>query len=244
MDHQKIVIGTEIYKSARFSELWVKAAHANLNREIEVIVFDNNRILDGINESWKIKDAWNEFGFKYFRLLPNCHQNHSVEMLRQHAVNVGAEIYIHLDIDCPPLKGVVEKIAAPVIVGSDIATEQAGAFCFAARTKSTTDLSCQRMPYRDGECKTRFSEFTSPPDYRGIRFFDHCRWMFHEIELRGGRVDIVNNNPLHATVASLGEAGSQRAHDLKGNPELIEHIKKAHEVFWNNDEVKALLCQK
>ena len=146
MDMSKIAVGTEIYKSDKFADLWLKAACANIPQDISVIVFDNN--FYGVAESKRVQDQCNSMiGFEYFRLLPNCHQNHSVEFIRQYALNIGADIYIHLDIDCPPLKGVIEKLLQHIYDGADCVTEKAGAHAFAVKTKLSLDMSCQRLPF-------------------------------------------------------------------------------------------------
>jgi len=238
----KIVVGTEIYFSDQFSNLWLRAAKVNLPPDVEVVVFDNN--LEDRGESLAVQYKCLQQGCKYVRLLPNCHQNHAVELLRIHALNVGAEAYFHLDIDCPPLKGLYETMIAHLQPDVAIVTEKAGAHCFIARTMATVDMTCQRIPFREGEQRTIFSDCAVETNKKGLRFFDHCRWMFHEMTLRGGYVKVVDHDFVHATIASLKEPKSHRLMEAVKFPSLLTHVANVHDSFWGNAEIKELLCQK
>ncbi len=239
----KVILGTEIYKSDLFSDLWIRAANANVSDDIEVIIFDNNEY--GVEESKRVEKQCSQInGFHYFRLLPNCHQNHSVEFLRQFAINQKADVYIHLDIDCPPLKDVVDKLLYHIESGADCVTEKCGAHAFAVKTLLTVDMSCQRLPFRDGEYRTKFSDLTSTPNELGIQYFDHCRWMFHELARRGYYVDTPDYNFVHATVASIGHKYSQRIENFREDDDFINHVKRVHTCFWNHPEIKQLMESK
>ena len=243
MDYSKIkiIVGTEIYRSEKFSNLWLKAAKVNIPADVPVIVFDNNP--ENWPESKKVEKTCNESGYRYFKLAPNSWQDTSVEALMRYASDEYYDVYFHLDIDCPPLKGMFEKMIAHILDGATAVTEKAGAHCFAAKTVSTRGMSCRRLPFLSGESETRFSHFTSKPNHGGLRYFDHCRLIFHRLESRGDRVDIVDYGFLHPAMASLFDPDSSRQYDIEGKQELADQLKAAHISFWNNEEVKDLLCQ-
>jgi hypothetical protein len=241
----KIVVGTEIYMSERFSDLWLRAAKKNLPADVKVIVFDNNPYWQ--EESVNVRNKCAESFYKYVKLLPHCTLAHTAELLRQFALNEEAKYYLHMDADLPPLAGVFETMVKHVEDGAIAATELGNGCCFICHTGASTDMSCQRIPYRKGGPRSRFSDKLDE-SYRnaanGLLYFDHCQWMFHELERQGHRVDIVDYKFVHATVASFKKEGTQRLRDYDGNLEFQRTVKKAHAAFWNNEEIKELMCQK
>ena len=238
----KIVLGTEIYMSERFSRVWVNAAKKYMPPNIDVLIFDNN-VNDQGEGSRIAKTACAENGWLYHKMMPGCLQCHSVDMLYWYAACKPAEIFVHLDIDCPPLEGVVEGIIAPVKAGASAATEIGGAHCFAVRVSDVRDMSAQRLPIYRGEKETRFSQWItySPEDQYGRRFFDHCRWVFHDLEKRGLRVDITNFGFLHAGVASLGKVKSTRYQDCVRVPGVVEAFAERHAEFWADPRIRELM---
>jgi hypothetical protein len=236
----KIFVGTETYLSEKFMRVWIAAAKKNLPSGVTVYVFDNNP--ENEPETKTTNDLCKEAGFNYFKMIPSCLQCHSVDMLYWAAVKGGADIFVHLDIDCPPLSGVFEKIIAPVVAGASAATEGGGAHCFAVRTRDAIDMTAQRLPHYPGEVETRFSKMICHnPLAGGVKYFDHCRWIFHDLERRGKEVVITNFNPLHPTIATLGNEKSHRMHDCRGKEELIKAVSIAHKAFWENPEVRELI---
>jgi len=243
MDYSKIkiIIGTEIYRSEKFSNLWLKAARVNIPADVPIIVFDNNP--ENWPESKMVEKTCYESGYRYLRLSPDSQQDDSVEALMRYASDEHFDVYFHLDIDCPPLKGMFDKMIGHILDGAVAVTEKAGAHCFIAKPSSTNGMSCKRLPFLPGETTTRFSEFTSKPNYNGLRYFDHCRKVFHDLEARGGRVDIVDYGFPHSTIASLNDKDSSRQRDIEGKKGLKERLQTIHDEFWDNEEIKDLLCQ-
>jgi len=245
MDYSKVVVGTEIYMSEKFSELWLRAAEKNLPSGVKVIVFDNN--LDWQEESINVRNRCAKLFYKYVRLLPHCQLAHTAELLRQHALNENAGYFFHLDTDCPPLAGVFEKMMSHIHNGAIAATEKTSGCCFVSHTLAATDMTCQRVPYRGTEFRSRFSDMLNESHRNpsnGLLYFDHCQAMFHELELRGNRVDIVNYDFVHATIPSFKKKGSTRVRDYENNKPLQDHMENVHRAFWDNAEIKELMCQK
>ena len=243
MDNQKIIIGTEIYMTEGFSDVWFRAAEKNIPKDIRIIVFDNNP--NDRAESIFVKYLCSRSDqFKYVRLLPHCHVGHTTELLRQYALNEKAGYYFHLDMDCPPLKGVFEKMMWHIKDGATTVNEKAGSHCFICDTLATTDMSCQRLPWRDG-FHTRFSVFLGDSNMNnGLKYFDNCRAMFHELIIQGYRVDIVDYNFVHASAASYKDKDSSRVPDWINDKNIRTRIEQSHNAFWDNAEIKELMCQK
>ena len=62
------------------------------------------------------------------------------------------------------------------------------------------------------------------------------------MERRELRVDIVDYDFIHATIASVDDVDSQRLIGFENEKGLISYVKHVHECFWGNKEVKELLC--
>jgi hypothetical protein len=103
-------------------------------------------------------------------------------------------------------------------------------------------MTAQRLPIYPGEMETRFSKnINHKPLASGVRYFDHCRWIFHNLEKQGKRVEITSFKPLHPKIATLGNMNTHRTKDWVGNESLISRVAIAHEEFWKNKEVRGLL---
>ena len=227
----KIVIGTEIYLSSKFNRVWFNFAKETLAGHT-VIVFDNNP--QDQPESQYAQQECERNGWIYWRMMPGSLVCHSVEALGVYARNNGFDILVHLDADCPPIPGLVDRLLSELDADTGAVTDHGSAHAFAVWTKVVPTFPCERVQWT-GEQRTRFTDTLSPQS-GGRYYFDHCRCVWHELTQNGHRVKADSYGAIHASIASGQHPASRRFGEAAPGQVLTE----SHEAFFDNPKIKTM----
>lgn len=239
----KVLIGTELHLSERFSQVWTRAAiENNLLSRFDIVIFDNNP--EGKQESDLIQKRCKDTGLKYWRNPPNSRLHNTVDNLATMAREGGYEYYVHLDIDCPPvqvecLDVLLEEVDRP---GVAVVTDRAGAHFVAFETITCSWMPAGYHPMYEGMKDTRFRNTVENdhPNVAGYHWFDECRWIFQHCVEIGKEVVVLELPLLHPCGTSFNVHGSRRWRQVVSGPKEYSNMKTAHRLFWSNPIIKQL----
>jgi hypothetical protein len=236
----KTIIGTEIYLSDDFSDLWLRALTRmpELWRKYNFIVFDNNP--PNAMESEHVRLTCAMYDITYHRNAPSCRVGHSLDQLARYAHHYQHPYFIHVDIDCPILDKKhltqLEKAMQDADVGAAIAANDDFAPYFSAfRTELVFDFSAGYYPVHEGMTDTPLRSAAKT----GV--FDHAQYWMHRAIESGYKVEQIDIPVLHAACASLLHSDSQRA--ILAGDEERQMLEQRHTEFWADDRVKQIMSK-
>lgn len=231
----KIVIGTELYLSNKFSPIWVRALE-RIPRKTDtyeiasIAIFDNNP-LGNIIEYENIFD-YDEY---IFANPSPTNIGVSIEQLGffMHAHN--ADAMIHIDIDLLPEQRHIEQAVKELKKPISGFTNLGGTHFFGLNKGSVPEyMTAQRIPISAATGKSWWTQ-----NCKG-HLFDNMQYWFHYLHTTGYPVNVVNWDVIHAGGASYGQPGSMRTAEVDAIG-MKEWQLKSHEDYFNNEKVKQFI---
>ena len=235
----KIVIGTELYLSKRFSKVWLNAMD-DIQRKTDtyeisgVAMFDNNPSGEFESDISKVKCP--RYDVSYHRNPPSTNIGVSIEQLAFFMHANKADAMIHIEIDALPeqqhIESSVKYLKENKVSGF---TEFGGTHFFALTAGSCPEyMTAQRLPKA---CVKGESWWTKKCQ---TYLFDTMQYWFHYLHTTGWPVHLTEFGVLHAGGASYGQPGSKRTREIDSIG-MKDWQLKSHEDYFNNPKVKKYL---